>query len=280
MSRFLTILQFAFAALALAICQTEPQKATAVDPGQLRALTTITASPAQSGQKIPGGYLFLSSNTEENLTLEEASLRLASESQKRFRHVAGDILASIGLAQHQIQGGLGDWSDGVENSILVEVSGTPDLAALRYAAAWFGLLANQKSVLLFCAGAKGPDCVHELEVPEASTPQLRRVLDEHGIKFRTLIAVGKGHRVVVFDEGRQLHHNLVRLAAFYGVRLNQTHGTGAFLGEETRTAAQDAFRQAINEYEAKVQRPHYRPPASKVYGGVTCSPPLMVACAR
>jgi hypothetical protein len=241
MSRLLKTLPLVLLALTFSASGTETQSPRGtLDPSR---------ASAPSEQRIPRGYLFLSSNTEENLALDEASLRLDSERQKRFRRVAGEILAKIDLPRHQVLNALGDWSDGVENGLLVEVSGTPDFAGLRYAAAWFGSLADQKSVLFFRADDQGGDGVYQLEVPRAHTPQLRKVLDEHGVRFRTLVPLGKGQRVVVFDEGRQLRANIARLAAFYGVRLSETRGTGAFLGGESRAAAQRTFRQVIGDYQ-------------------------------
>jgi hypothetical protein len=267
MQPLLKTLRLAVITLAFSILPAATQTPTLGHPAELHQVSTATSIGSRSEQTVPGAYLFLSSNTDEDLALEEARRRLSAETQSRYRHVASDILARIGLSEHETRNALGDWSDGVENSILVEISNSPDRARLRYAAAWFGLLANQKSVLLFRADMGGPDCVYQLDVPEASTPQLRRVLDTHGIKFRTILPRGQGHRVVVFDEGRQLRVKLTRLAAFYEVRLSETMGAGAFLGDDERAAAQRAFRQVIDEYEAQPERPRYRPLAMRPVPG-------------
>ncbi len=257
MSRLFKRLWFAFVVLALSLSPTPTPPA--VEPSPAGGLSIATATLAPAEHQTPGAYLFVSPNTDEALALEEASGRLDSDTQNRFRHLAGDILTRIGLRRHRTLNALGDWSDGVENSILVEVSPTPDVAALRYAAAWAGLLANQKSVLLFTAGAGGADRVYHLDVPQADARRLRKKLDEHGIKFRTLVPLGRGHRVVVFDSGRQSRDPLDRLAAAYGIRLTETRGSGAFLGDDTRPAARRAFRRAIDEYEVQRHRPRYRP---------------------
>ena len=53
---------------------------------------------------------------------------------------------------------LGDWSEGVENSILATVHGPVRSEDLRYASAQFGLLANQKQVLIFGTAGRRTGC--------------------------------------------------------------------------------------------------------------------------
>src|SRR4051812_29396632 len=69
----------------------------------------------------PGAYQFLSPNTDEHLTLEEACRRLRSDEQRDFRRLAQDLLAAGGCTGHRALDALGDWSDGVENSIVVAI---------------------------------------------------------------------------------------------------------------------------------------------------------------
>jgi hypothetical protein len=201
----------------------------------------------------------LSPNTEENLPLELALERLVSEPHRRFRRLADDIVDQAMSSRHESLNALGDCSDGVENSILVVVDQPSDAAAVRYAAAWFGLLARQKTVLTWVGQADGPDAVYELDVPERNVRSLRTVLDVHGIPFRTLLPGAHGHRVVLYDQGRRWRANVDRLAHFYRISVIERRGVGEFLGGETRDEAHGRYRDVIRRYEASSERPKYRP---------------------
>jgi hypothetical protein len=214
-------------------------------------------SHAASRQAGPA-YLFLSPNTDENLSPAEATLRLRSPEQACFRQLAGDILRQVG-AQVHVEDAIGDWSDGVENSLLVVVPTPPDLWTLRYAAAWFGLLAEQKGVLVFRPAAGGPDELAILNVAERDLARLRRALDDHGISSRTIVRTATGQRVVILDEGRRWHRNVERLAQWYNTPVRVTTGTGACVAEESSSRARQKYRKLIAAYEELPARRKYRP---------------------
>ena len=77
-------------------------------------LSACVAVPVGSSiQHGPAGpsYLFLSSNTDDHLTLVEASRRLASPVQLRYHRVAGDILQRLGVKDAKVHDAVGDWGD-------------------------------------------------------------------------------------------------------------------------------------------------------------------------
>jgi hypothetical protein len=205
-------------------------------------------------------YLFVSANTAEDLTLDQARQALHSPRQHHARRLAEDILRQVGAAEHQIEDALGDWSDGIENSLVVQLSGRAEPATVGYAAAWFGLLHEQKSVLYFVTVPGGPDLLHEVDVPEGTVEQLRRALDEHDIRYRTLVSRPARACVLVFDEGGKLRPNVRRFAAAAQAGVRERTGRGRFVGEETRQRARDRFRQEIRDHERDAQRPRYAPP--------------------
>jgi hypothetical protein len=218
----------------------------------------VRADDNRTSLKTAIAYQFLSPSTEENLSLEQACRRLRSEDHVRSRCLAGEILGQIGVERYQVLDAIGDCSDGAENSIMVVIPDPPDFATLRYATAWFGLLADQKTVLTF-RGEGGPDAVYQLDVPEQDLAELREVLDRHGVRFRTILPTKQGHRVLVYDAGCQLWGNLERLGSFYDVRVEVTPGTGECIGEETRVGAQQKYLQLIRDYEMLPRRLNYRP---------------------
>ncbi|HZT82029.1 MAG TPA: hypothetical protein VFA26_17515, partial [Gemmataceae bacterium] len=211
--------------------------AAALRPGRRPA---ADASPA---------FLFLSPNTDANLTPADARRRLRSPEHQRFRRLAEGLAADAGARGHQARDALGDWADGAENSILVELPHPPAAAALRRAAVRFGLLANQREVLAFAPG-DGPDVVWQVEAPEPDPAALRQALDRCGIPCRTLVPTAAGWRVVVCDRGRRLGENLGRLGRAYGTAVRATPGTGDWIGAETREQARHLFRQLLRGGEA------------------------------
>jgi hypothetical protein len=227
----------------------------------LLALLGASVHPGRRDVAPPAGpaYLFLSPNTEEDLSAAEAARRLRSPGQAHFRRLAGDILRHLGVVRHHVRDAVGDWPGGVENSLLVEVPDPPADDTLCYAAVWFGLLARQKEVLAFRPGRQGPDAVVQLDLPEHDLAELRRALDQYGITCRTIVPTDLGHRVLVYDAGCRLRLPLVRLARRYGAAVRVTAGDGVCLGELTRGGAEQRYQALIRAYEALLRRPKYRP---------------------
>src|SRR4051794_5896167 len=82
--------------------------------------------------------LFLSPNIEDGLSLAESLRRLDSRDQAQSRELAHSILQRLGVPGGEVHNALGEWSEGVENSLLVVVPDAIDIRTLRCAAAWFG----------------------------------------------------------------------------------------------------------------------------------------------
>ncbi len=112
--------------------------------------------------------------------------------------MAGDILQRLGVKDAQVHDAVGDWGDSVENSLLVVL---PDAhpKTLRCAAAWFGLVAQQKAVLAFHPDPAGTHLLSVLDLPGHDLATARRLLDKHGIRDRTILAHQGGCRVIVLE---------------------------------------------------------------------------------
>lgn len=248
----LLVLTASLAALALPLLPRETRSPAAAPASGENARSTGSGAKGRI-DTVAGSrraYLFLSANTDEGLTILDAQRRLNSDSQRRCRALAGDVLGGLGSPPHQIADALGDWSDGAENSVLVVIANPPRREALRHALARFGLRAGQKSVLYAVAEDDGRDAVYEADVPEPEVAELRRILDRHGIRYRTLLPTGRGHRVVVYDEGRRLRAALERLAEHYRLRVRETAVRGEVLGGDTRDEAQRVYRRLLRAGES------------------------------
>jgi hypothetical protein len=208
-----------------------------------------TLSRSGSGERDSVAYLFLSANTDERLSVAQAFDRLRSPVHAHFRGVVGAILDQLEVGRYRVVDGVGDWSDGAENSILVKFADATDENTLRYAAVWFGLLANQKSVLAFVADPAGPDAVLTLDLPTRDMQLLRNTLDRQGIPCRTLVPRAEGCHIVVFDKGRQRTAALRQLAGRQDVFVRTLIGKGFSVGETTRGRARQRYHQEIRRYE-------------------------------
>jgi hypothetical protein len=224
--------------------------------GALLLLAAILAAGAGlptggTSRRAPAGpsYLFLSANTDDHLSLTEASQRLHSPAQKLSHHLVSEILRELRVRSARVNDAVGDWSEGVENSLVV-VLPTAEPAALRCAAAWFGLLAQQKAVLAFYADPAGGDVLTTLELPGVDLATLRRLLDHHGIHDRTLVPHAHGSGVLVVDAGGRLSEPLDNLARQLGGRLRRQAGRCESLAGPTRVQARQRYHEVLRAYHA------------------------------
>ena len=201
------------------------------------------------------GFQFVSPNVEENLTFEQAAKKLGSKEQIRFNSIADDIDTKLNV-QGKSYNGIGDWSDGAENTVFKDAI-VDNYDQLRYSTALKGKAANQKAVIPFIEDAAGADSVFVLDIPGADLVQLRKDLSEFGVQFRTLVEEGNVKKVVVFDPGTSLTQNIEGLANKYNVQAKQFRGKGEFLGGETREAGVSAYDSVIREYESKFPNNRY-----------------------
>ena len=188
--------------------------------------------------------LFLSPNTDADLSLEESIRRMGMPEHLRFRRLAARILLELSVGPGQVHDAVGDWDGGVENSLLVVLAQPPDADTLRCAAAWFGLAADQKAVLAFRPDRRGADVLVSIEM-SATLFEARRLLDDHGLRDRTILVEGEGCRVFVLDEGGRRGGVLAKVAAASKGRLTRQRGHGETLAGATREEARRRYREVL-----------------------------------
>jgi hypothetical protein len=221
------------------------------------AVGTALSSGSVRVQHVPEGpsYLFLSPNTDDHLSLAEVSRRLASPVQKQYRLLAGDIVRQLGVADVQVHDSVGDWGDGVENSLLV-VLPAAEPQTLRCAAAWFGLIAQQKAVLAFRPDPAGTDVLMILDLPQHNLDAARQLLDRHGVRDRTLMAHAHGCRVFVLTTNGSVADALRQAAHDADGRLHCRPGWAESLAGPTQLLARQRYTEVIRAYRtARPKRP-------------------------
>jgi hypothetical protein len=193
--------------------------------------------------------LFLSSNTDDGLTLGDAELRLKSSRHAHFRRRAEELADRTGMRGVHVADALGDWSDGVENSLLMHSELDASRTTLQEVAACFGLEAQQKSVLVFRRDEAGHDETAFLDLPPTSLPVVRSRLDEHGILFRTIVLTRTRVQVVVLDPLKQSHSRIEQAAKAMSGSVRFIAGESLSLGADDREAARQQFLSTIREVE-------------------------------
>lgn len=190
---------------------------------------------------------FFSPNTEENLKFEDAWQRLNSPEQQQAISKAQFLINSVFKGQGTVQSAIGDWQDGAENSAVVTVPGH-NKRALDYTMATLGKELNQKAVLSFVHDNTGDDRVYSLHTNQ-DVQSIRKVLQENGINFRTIVPEGKGATVHVFDQGGKMIDAIGKASQQLGVKgLSVIAGTGEFIGGDTREEGQKQYEQVIGRY--------------------------------
>ncbi len=204
---------------------------------------------------------FASPNTSEGLSFDQALKNLGGEKHARIKKLCGEIDDSLGL-KFESRSIIGDWGDGAEDSILTVYQSYADYEELRYAMAWKGLLADQKSVLLFEERGDGAQKLYQLDVDD-TIEGVRERLSQNGINYRSIEIGDARPRVVIVDLDGTIGDAIGKIAEEYDVEVTETDGQGELIGvdsERSRFEASEGFRALIREYEEKFpDRKRYRP---------------------
>lgn len=216
---------------------------------------TISVASGQQAQPRPGGdssrargYVFVSPNTRENLTLEEAQAGLSSAEEKRLiaeeRQVGCRLQNPLGVDK-----AVGSWSDGAEHSTIIRAR--TNESTLRYAGVWLGKFARQKAILYFREDSSGVARMYVLVMPRnrSDLAAITAELNSDGLENRTLVPQKRGLLVYIVDLKNELKSKVLAAARRLHVRFSSLKGKGEFIGDDDRDKAQAVFDQEIRKYE-------------------------------
>ena len=221
-------------------------------------LTAIGSAFSQRPAPLPGpeesrqratSYTFVSPNTRENLTLEEAIKLLNSREELKLLKSIQSLSRCLHL-QPSVMKAIGSSTDGAEHAALFQVF--TDQPTIRFAGAHLGKLARQKTVLLFRQDDAGAGRMYVLRIRlgKRTLRSVSNTLDRNGVPFRTLVP-GKRQRVFIYvvDLNNELPNEVVRAARNLGAVMTTVKGTGEFLGDDTdRDKAQQVFAAVIKQF--------------------------------
>ncbi len=231
---------------------------------RLRMLETGSRHKTEAARPTDDAYVFASPNTKEDMTLGEVVAATDSQEHARIKSVFDETLAARN-ANAKTTTAIGDWADGAENTVVVDLRGAANYDEVKSIAADLGVNgakagAPQKAVVPFVAEAGGPDALYDFVLKGMDLDQARDALTSAGIEFRTLVRSKDGTRVVVFDPGGKMNVNVKNLTGAYEVDEVRFHaGRGEFLGADTRIGGLREFRREAREASE-------RSPATKADG--------------
>lgn len=193
-------------------------------------------------------YGFVSPNTEENLSLDEAIRKLNSREQSALITQVRRVGCETRL-NPLVLSSIGSWSDGAENSTLFKTS--TDNARMRYAVATLGKHARQKAVLYFRENPNGTARLYILYPQLLNLRTLSKLLDTAGIAFRTLVPLKNRTLVYVVDLKDELREKIPTAARVLKAKVRGLRGDASFIGhDEDRQKAQTIFAEEIRMFES------------------------------
>jgi len=194
-----------------------------------------------------GGEILVSPNIKENMNYEEAKKMTDSPEHARAVSIAKDVIKKQGM-DGKIESGVGDWEDGAENSIKIDVKGVKDFDQLQYTASKLGAMLNQKAVVAFQKKKDGPDILHKITA-DKPMDDVRKILSDNGISFRTMVGDRAKTSVTILDKGSQLTANVAKFLGAINGKSEAVRGVGEFIGGDTRIAGKKAYKGIIDNYE-------------------------------
>jgi len=198
------------------------------------------------------GFVAVSPNDwDVEMSFDEAAVSIRSEKHQTSHAITDDILDSFGL-EHTTSDALGDWADGAEDSLLVEVESPESVDQLNYIASLTGKFFNQKGALSFIVDENGVDSFYKIDIPIESGDinAIRSTLDELKLEFRTLVPTSTGTTVVIYDEGTTLSSSVAKFGKKHETNIEAYKGQGELIGSwDSRQDGISAYNRQIGAWE-------------------------------
>jgi len=213
-------------------------------------LYPIGGAQAQQEKRVNGvrsAVIFVSPNTEENLTLNQAIAKLNTNEESALIKEEKTVACKL-RRTFIIRKAIGNWSDGAENSTVVW--GRLTKAESRYAGSWLGRFARQKAILYFHQQPNGQATLYVVNLPTRyQLSKLSSIMDEEKVEFRTFVPFHRRVVVYVVDSKNELGAKISAVVKRLRARMQKLHGNAEFIGDDSRERAQKIFASEISNYE-------------------------------
>ena len=193
---------------------------------------------------------FVSPNTREGLTLNDAIAGLHSEEEASLIKRVGQLRCVV-QKPINTRRAVGSWSDGAEHSLLIRVRS--DESTMRYLMSRLGRTANQKAVVYFHPQSHGTARIYVIHPAKRyrSFAVISRLLDSNGVAFRTLVPAKQETTVYVIDIDNNLSGKIRKATKRLRGRFTAASGNASFIGDDSvREKGQEIFQQEIGSYES------------------------------
>jgi adenylate kinase family enzyme len=195
------------------------------------------------------GGIFVSPSIKEDSSFKDAIKMISSSEHARSVSMAKDIVKDQGM-EGDFKSAVGDWEDGAENAIKIEVKNAQDFDQIAYTAAKLGSLMKQKAVIAFQNKNDGQDSIYKISSPKGMD-DMRKILSDNGIKFRTIFEDRGKSNVTIFDKGSELLSKVNSVLEVANATGQIIKGVGEFIGGDSRIQGEQAYRKVITDYETK-----------------------------
>jgi hypothetical protein len=202
-------------------------------------------------------FIFISSNQRENLTQDEAVNMISSPGHNMLRFLVSGY-AELGGKKVDLLDTIGEWSDGIENSLLAIFNEGIDVETAKTYAALAGQAANQKSVLIFfVSNSQAKDLLLSLITSSNhNLSGLRDLIRSSGIEYSTIINQGNtiginSYEILTCCSGESCRLPFSSLARSLKVEetlIGERSGFREFLGADTRREANDGFERQADQH--------------------------------
>lgn len=156
--------------------------------------------------------------------------RLGTKQQTKLREIAAKILHQSGLTPHKLSDALHDTPNDSRPGVAQAIFRPVSQEHTRRAAAQYGLVAGQNSLLVFHGHPEGPDSLYAVDLPGGD--ESRKMLDNAGFDKRTLIPTKTGFRAIIHDQGRVNRKMMEDFATGAGLSVIESTGYGEMVGDK------------------------------------------------
>jgi hypothetical protein len=113
-----------------------------------------------------------------------------------------------------------------------------------------GWLANQKGVAIFQRNDNGEQMMADFTVPSKySLKDVRKVLDDHGVEFRTLIPTAQGTKVMALAFDTANVDSVIRAPDNFGVEVKYAKGKGEII--ESSDGTRGVYEAIVNQQKSE-----------------------------
>lgn len=204
----------------------------------------------------PRAVQMVSPNVSEGLSTKQAIESIHTQEHQAMRAAAERIDRDLNLRTKH-RDALGDWSHGVENSLLVELPPDTSWSALVLSTAMKAKTMRQVAAVVFQPQSNGPGRMYQVEFAATQLAQARGLLDKFNIEHRTIERVDRGTwRVTVAAPDDSLSAIMVEFGSEVGSHVAEIDGRFELIGDPeggSRGNADRQYDQLIAEHSAQIQ---------------------------